>query len=383
MLLPIRTDSPLRNTPYMNWVIILANVLVFATQLVHPGMERRYGLSPQLPFLYQFVSYQFLHASPAHIFGNMLFLYIFGNNVNDKMGQLGYLAFYLAGGIFAGILYVLTQHGFMAQGVIGASGAVAAVTGAYLILFPRSNITVVYFFILIGAFELQSLWLIGMFFVMDVMMSGVGDRVAHMAHIGGTIFGTAVCLGLLIAHLLPRDQFDVWALLKRWNQRRQYRDLVSKGFNPFDGAGPARNGKRTTDPALERIAALRGQISDALGRRDPAAAAELYVQLKLLDPAQVMARQAQLDIATQLHLEARYPQAAEAYESLLKTYPTLERSEQVELMVGLIYARYLNQYDRAKQHLAKAVAKLHSGREMELAQEELSRVELHLGTARQ
>src|SRR5439155_17303795 len=122
---------------------------------------------------------------------------------------------------------------------------------------------------------------------------------------------------------------------------------------------------RTPDPMAERVQELRGQIGEALSRRDPAAAANLYVQLKQVDTNQVMSRQAQLDIATQLHHEARYPQAAEAYETLLKNYPTVERAEQVELMVGLIYARYLNQFDRAKEHLSKAVPRLHAGRECE------------------
>jgi tetratricopeptide (TPR) repeat protein len=266
--------------------------------------------------------------------------------------------------------------------VIGASGAVAGVTGAYLILFPRSNITLIYFFFLIGQFELQSLWFIGLFFAMDVFLSGTGDSVAHMAHIGGTIFGTSVCLVLLIAQLLPRDQFDVWALIQRWNKRRQYRDLVSKGFNPFEPAPPARGKRALPDPVMERVHEIRGQISDALTNRDNAAAAKLYLQLKAVDPAQVLSRQGQLDVATQLHHEGLYEQAAEAYESLLKTYPTIERSEQVELMVGLIYARYLNQFEQAKQHLSKAVARLHGGRELELAREELSRVELQLGAAK-
>ncbi len=260
MLLPIRTDSPLRNTPYMNWLIILANVVTFAAGMAGHSVTARYGLDPRAPKLVQFFTYQFLHGGPSHIFGNMLFLYLFGNNVNDKMGHLGYLAFYLAGGIFAGVCYVLTQHGHAP--VIGASGAVAAVTGAYLILFPRSNITVIYFFFLIGFFELQSLWFILLFFAMDVFLSGTGDSVAHMAHIGGTIFGTVVCLALVITHLLPRDQFDVWALIQRWNKRRQYRDLVSKGYNPFDHT---QGNRGRPDPVMERIAAIRADHGGAGG----------------------------------------------------------------------------------------------------------------------
>ena len=150
-----------------------------------------------------------------------------------------------------GLFYVLSQHG--AAPVLGASGAIAAVTGAYLILFPRSHVTIVYFFFFVGLFELQSLWFILLFFGMDVVLNFSGETgVAHMAHIGGTLFGCGICLILLVLHLLPRDQFDVWALLQRWNKRRQYRDLVAGGYNPFDGSVGA--SKRISDAVLKQVA---------------------------------------------------------------------------------------------------------------------------------
>jgi membrane associated rhomboid family serine protease len=356
----------------MNWLLIVANVLVFAAQMTGHVPSSRYALSPRDPHLYQFFTYQFLHAGWMHILGNMLFLYIFGNNVNDKMGQLGYLAFYLAGGVFAGVCYVLTQHGV--SPVLGASGAVAAVTGAFLILFPRSHVTLLFFLFIIGVFEIQGLWFVLLFFAMNVVMSIMGEGgVAYMAHIGGILFGAVVCLLLLIPQLLPRDQYDVWALLTRWHKRRQYRGMVSKGYNPFDHA-PG-NEPRLPDPLQARVQGIRSQISEALNHRDPATAANLYLELKSVDMSQVLSRQAQLDIATQLHHEGRYLEASEAYERLLQAYPTVEQSAQVELMLGLIYARYLNHYDLAKQHLSKAVARLHDGRELELAKEELAYVE--------
>jgi len=175
---------------------------------------------------------------------------------------------------------------------------------------------------------------------------------------------------------LPRDQFDVWALITRWNKRRQYRDLVSKGFDPFDYSGDnaKRPGKR--DPRMDQIHDLRGQISDAFTARDVATATRLYTQLREIDPAQVLSRQGQLDVATQYHHDHQYQQAADAYELLLKTYPTIERAEQLELMIGILYSRYLNKFDKAKEHLQKAIAKLHGGRDLDLAKEELRSIEL-------
>ena len=89
-------------------------------------------LNPLDPSLPTFITYSLLHENLMHLASNMLFLYIFGNNVNDKMGHLAYLGFYLSGAVFAGVGYAATST----QPVLGASGAVSAVTGAYLVLFP-------------------------------------------------------------------------------------------------------------------------------------------------------------------------------------------------------------------------------------------------------
>ncbi len=119
---------------------------------------------------------------------------------------------------------------------------------------------------------------------------------------------------------------------------------------------------------------LRGAILEAIGRHDLPNAASLYLQLKQVDPQQAMPRQAQLDIANQLAGEQQYPQAAEAYETLMRVYPKIEQIEQYELMLGLIYARYLNQYDRAAHFLQRAVLRLHDQNALSLANEELKRI---------
>ena len=102
MLLPIRTDSPLRTTPYMNYALIAMNIVAFILQR---KFRLEYGLmlDPSNLHWYQFVTYAFLHGDVIHILSNMLFLYIFGNNVCDKMGPVAYLGFYLGGAVFAGI----------------------------------------------------------------------------------------------------------------------------------------------------------------------------------------------------------------------------------------------------------------------------------------
>lgn len=391
MIIPLGTDSRLRTTPYMNWALIAANVIIFVVfqhlysfqghltfnmAAVNPLTVQNYELLPTLPKLSAFISYAFMHEGWLHLLGNMLFLYIFGNNVNDKMGHAGYLAFYLAGGAFAGVAYVLMQPGPVA--VIGASGAIAAVTGAYLVLFPRSNVTVFYFWFFIGKYEFPGLWFIVIFFVQDVVLNFAGNsHVAHVAHIGGTIFGFVVSLFLLSLQLLPRDQFDLVAMVKQWNRRRQYRDMISKGYNPFDYAPKPRSDQPIPppDPRQEQIMNYRGAILDAVARHDLPSAAHLYLQLKAIDPEQALPKPAQLDVANQLAGEQNYSQAAEAYETLLRVYPKAEQIEQIELMLGLVYARYLGQSDKARHYLERAMLRLHDPAALAMAREEIA----HLG----
>ncbi len=385
MLFPLRTDSPLRHTPYMNWALIALNVIIYLITGVassHEGPASfvdRFELWPREPQIYQFFTSQFLHSGWLHIGGNMLFLYIFGNNVNDRMGHLGYLAFYLAGGVCSGLAYVVTQTHDIP--VVGASGAISAVTGAYMVLLPRSNVTVFFWYFIIGQYEVPSLWFILFFFGYDVVLNFTpGDQVAHMAHIGGTIFGVMICSGLLVFHLLPRDHFDIVALAQRWNRRRQYRDMVNRGYNPFEYTQAKDVAQRTApiappDAATQRVLEMRSNISDSIASHDLDRATKLYLELKALDPHQVLARQSQLDIANHLAHQQLYPQAVEAYEMYLRQYPRTDRTDQVELMLGLIFARYLAQYERAREYLTRAIGKLHGDRELALAKEELSRIE--------
>jgi len=375
-MIPLRTDSRLRATPWMNWGLIAANIAAFVVQSAL-GLTERLALDASNPSLLHFFTYSLLHADVMHLASNMLFLYIFGNNVNDKMGHVGYLAFYLAGGILSGVSYVLTSSGH----VIGASGAVYAVTGAYMILFPRAHVTLLYFWFYVGVIEIPSAWFIGFFFAKDLFMNfshGAGN-VAHAAHWAGAAFGCAVTSGLLAVNLLPRDHFDVVALFKQWNRRRQFRDLTASGYDPFAYTGP-RVGvdnrlPAPANPHQDRIHEMRGQITEAIDKDDFPKAAELYIQLRQLDPEQVLARQAQLGVAAQLASQQHYPQAAEAYELFLRHYKNFEQIEQVELMLGLIYARYLERYDRAKEYLIRAMARLHGDKERALARGELQRIE--------
>ncbi|HRK29909.1 MAG TPA: rhomboid family intramembrane serine protease [Tepidisphaeraceae bacterium] len=377
MILPIRTDNPLRTNPYTNWVLILVNVAMFILQIKSAWINDNCALDPIAPRVYQFVTYQFLHGGVGHLLGNMLFLYIFGNNLNDKLGNVAYLGLYLAGGVFAGVAYMF----FGGYGpLIGASGSVSAVTGAFLVLLPRTKVTILFIFFLIGVYEINSIWFILAFFLMDLGQQFIpmlgGGNVAYSAHIGGTVFGVSVCLSLLAARLLPRDTFDFLALLDRWNRRRQHRDLVARGHDPF-AFKPMLAGRQKPNPQLEQIQDLRATINESIAQRRLEDAATEYTQLLAIDRDQVMARQTQLDIANELFTRQDHPAAAAAYEAYLKQY---QRSgsgqEQVQLMLGIIYSRYLANPSRARELLHTAAERLTGERERAIAAEELARLNL-------
>ena len=232
LLLPIKTDCPPKRRPLVNYALIALNVLIFL--FMHYGspqfaqrMSHLYALDGMAPKLYQFITYAFLHAGWGHLIGNMLFLYIFGNSLNDKLGHIEYLLFYIAGAIVSGAGYTLFTH----VPLVGASGAIAAVTTGFLVLFPRSNILVViWIFYFIDTIEFSSLFLIGFKMILwDNIISpkfSGPSNVAHGAHLIGYAFGFVIPLILLALHALDRDQFDILALASRVLRRRQFAKTV-------------------------------------------------------------------------------------------------------------------------------------------------------------
>jgi membrane associated rhomboid family serine protease len=139
----------------------------------------------------------FLHASVFHLLGNMLFLWIFGNNVEDQLGPLPYLLFYLAGGIAASAAHVLGNL-HSTDPFVGASGAIAAVMGAYIVWFPRARIVTLVPILLFFALRLPAVVVLGLWFVLQFVTQSE-SHVATLAHIGGFVFG------MLIAWILKRS----------------------------------------------------------------------------------------------------------------------------------------------------------------------------------
>ena len=396
MLLPIRTSIRPRRTPYANYALIAVNVFLFlltfsprinpltgeVVRFLRPLAEP-FTLIPKEWHVWQFVSYAFLHGDYLHIIGNMFFLYLFGNNINDKLGHVGYLCFYLAGAIFSGIGHTVF-HLASSTPTLGASGAVAAVTGAYLVLFPQTLITVLYWLFFIGTVEVPALYFI--IFKLIVWDNLIEPKfsppgIAYSAHLAGYSFGIAAVLGMLAIGLIGGSSFDLWAMIRRWNRRRQYRDAVSGGYDPFTGWIRTKQIKvkevknRRLEQAEEKIRELRSEISSRIAQRNLAAAAEVYLELMRLDSEQILPRQHLLDIANQLASDKRAAESARAYEQFLTHYGNYEYIEQVELMLGILYCRYLNQPEQAIKHLQAAAKKLTDPGQLKMCQDELARLQ--------
>ena len=240
-MLPLKDDNPTRVFPFVTVLLILANVLAFLYEafggssgaqltvsslgLIPSELVHGVDAPPHSPiplFLTPFTS-MFLHASWLHLGGNMLYLWIFGNNVEEAFGVFRFLLFYLFSGLIAALTHVVTAP-YSTVPVIGASGAVAGVLGAYAVLYPHARVlTLVPLFIFIRLAWLPALLILGVWFLLQILegiptLGAASDAggVAFFAHIGGFI--TGILCGLAFkrrtrrfprAHLnLPFDEFQ-------------------------------------------------------------------------------------------------------------------------------------------------------------------------------
>jgi membrane associated rhomboid family serine protease len=217
MFFPIRDDNPTIRKPYVTIGLIALNtaIFLFTKSLGFRGFQDfifTYGFTPDYFFDldHQYIvpgwiyvtpfSSMFLHGGWLHLIGNMLFLWIFGNNVEDYFGPVKFLLFYLISGLAAIAVYSLFSMSSQVP-LVGASGAIAGVMGAYIILHPRAEITCLIFFILIQFVTLPAKVVLGIWFGLQLFMvftgNSSGSGVAWLAHIGGFMFG-AIVLWLLI-----------------------------------------------------------------------------------------------------------------------------------------------------------------------------------------
>jgi len=209
IVIPLKDENPSRTVPWVNYLLIGANLAVFAYQIqLPPSLQQRFvfdfgavpasfiphrlpGAPPlNIPWLTILTS-MFLHGGLMHVGGNMLYLWIFGDNVEDAVGHFRYMVFYLLCGVAAALFQIVASPASRVP-LVGASGAIAGILGAYVLLYPTARIrTLIIFLFFVRVVPIPALFILGLWFMIQVLSApaSTGTGIAFFAHIGGFLVG--------------------------------------------------------------------------------------------------------------------------------------------------------------------------------------------------
>jgi hypothetical protein len=224
-VIPLRDLNKSLKTPHVNRLLLVANIIIFAVYWLSSenlfldeqfagDIEEKFVMIPKNIIrgqqLYTLFTSMFMHAGWFHLLGNMLYLYIFGDNVEDAFGHAGYLIFYLLAGLVASFAHIFSiifapelssligvpQVSDLTIGVVGASGAISGVLGAYLVLYPTAKILTLVFYGWIIIVPIPAIFFLGFWFLMQWLLAffDITGGVAYWAHIGGFIAGIILAL---------------------------------------------------------------------------------------------------------------------------------------------------------------------------------------------
>lgn len=217
-MIPLRDHRPTRIFPIITYMLIASNILVFLLEMYLDSQGHlewffyNFAMIPSLIVereqLYALVTSMFMHGGILHIFSNMLYFYIFGNNVEDSMGSGRFLIFYIVCGLCASLAHIVMDPTSEIP-TLGASGAIAGVLGAYMVLYPRERIDALlgYFFVRVPAVAVLLSWFVLQFFyaVLSLGQTGQGG-IAFFAHVGGFI------AGMILIFIFRKRRRDRWEL---------------------------------------------------------------------------------------------------------------------------------------------------------------------------
>ncbi len=391
VLIPLGTDRGLRRPALVTPVIILITVVAYLAmsvlEAVNPDEHERlltlfWVVGGDEFRWWQPVTSTLLHGGLWHLGGNMLFLWVFGQAVEDRLGRVGYIVLYVAGAFAAGGLHAAFERTwepayqvYLYHPAVGASGAIAAVTGAFLVYFPRTVIKCFFFFGL-SVVGVPAWWFIGLAICWNLFSHGLGvDRgVAYLAHLGGYGLGFSVAFAMLAIGASPREPYDLFSMFKQAKRRRQFRAAAS-GMDPAARvrATPEKGESRAQVRVREEIAQRRAAIARMLAEGQHAEAMDAYRALVRDHEADVglttLSRQAQYDLAARFVQEGADADAAGAYERFLTAYPKDREAGVIGVLLARLWAR-LGRADDAVGALREAAAGTDEG-VRELARAEL------------
>lgn len=399
---PLSTNRRLTRPSVVTPALIAANVLAYAFMAFHVHGDRdlaevyfdQWGFS-RLDRPLGLLTSLFVHADMMHLLGNMVFLWVFGPSVEDRLGRVGMVAFYLVAGVVASLGWYAVEGGVpavdptlppmtpearelyeqmrrqiqQAMGeavgirpsvIVGASGAIAGVTGAYLVLFPRTVVRVFVVFFFIGMYEIPALWFVAASFLMDIYLQARGSGgVAHSAHISGSLFGAAVAMGLLGTGILRREDFDLFFWIKHKRRQAEIRAAVLSAQQERSARVTA---SRTVRPDDDTGMSLRAAVAEAVAREDwagGAAALRTFAgHVGSVSGRLTVSRRIHMQLANGLFGTGMHKDAGEAYERFLMDHPADAEGPHVRLLLALLRIRYLGQAGTAAELLAGLEAKL-------------------------
>lgn len=391
MFLPLGTDRTKSRPVAVTYALIAVNVAVFAAMELlkgsNPELHDRlweWGmLWPEKSGWWTYGTYALLHDGYSHVIFNCLFLWVFGPDVEDRLGRVGFVVLYLAGAVGGGVGQAL----FSEAAVVGASGAIAAVSGAFLVLFPYVRVRTLVFFFFVGIFPITAWWFIVFAISRDLFGLAVGGgNTAHFAHLGGYVVGFGVAMLLLWLKLLPREPYDLFTLGRQAARRRAFKAAYAQGKINARGGGsgpPLPKGveRKKHEPEVLKpdgpaaLARLRAQKLVAEG--DSAGAAEAYLEMRRLPDGlklPALGRRQLYEIANALFQAGDHVNAAAAYNEFLTVHGRDVEAGRVLLMLGLINARFLNDPTAAKRALDGAKKKKLTDDEKALVNELLAEI---------
>src|SRR5688572_5461711 len=294
MFIPIGDDNPTERTPYVNYALLGANVLAFLLLCLGPPDDPnliRWTMIPKHLEWHTLFTSMFLHAGWLHLIGNMLFLWIFGDNVEDKLGHIGYTFFYFACGLAAAAAHILTNLESEIP-TLGASGAISGVMGAYLVFFPRHHIKTLILWFVVDIVRTPAIFWIGFWILQQVFLNaftrGGTAGVAYLAHIGGFAAGAAVAgATLLVLRSFPSSRKREAMIDGKASDRRIFAPADDHGIDFIEDSGEGYSVLRLRDDpndvapisniaaavtgespfdVVDRLVVTRGMIARAIPR---------------------------------------------------------------------------------------------------------------------
>lgn len=347
---PVRDEYGIKRFPFIIISIIIINCFVYFFNAYSPDYRElviKFGFIPSSPSFLTIITSMFLHGSIFHLGFNMWYLWLFGDNIEDRWGSINFLLFYLSAGIFATLLYsTMVPSQFKNIPIIGASGAIAGILGAYAVFFPKSKITFKYLFwflifIKFGEFQLFAYVWLGFWFLSQgistllVATQITVSSVAFAAHFAGFLYGMIIGFGT-----------------KAYREAK-YRENVSLGKNLLlNLLGEKQKLTRTFEEECE-ITRMEEEIIKNFEENKNFSILTYSQGIKKY-PEIVLPEKIQYKIATSLEKEGKKEEALIAYKNFVLNYPFSKLADNALLSLGKIFIEK-EEYEKAKQAFLQIV----------------------------